>query len=178
MQRRANIAVGLLHRPKLLVLDEPTAGVDPQSRNQILESIEQLRAAGMAVLYTTHYMEEAERLCDRVGIIDRGRIIAEGSRRELVAQIGEHDRCRSARRCRRRSGAAARMQRRTMPGVADVHVTPGRIDSPPTTRPGSWSPWWVPHRRRAPTWWASRCEPDLESVFLRSPARRCGDRGE
>jgi ABC-2 type transport system ATP-binding protein len=91
MQRRANIAVGLLHEPKLLILDEPTAGVDPQSRNQILESIEALRAAGLGVLYTTHYMEEAERLCDRVGIIDLGRIVAEGTRRELVAQIGEHD---------------------------------------------------------------------------------------
>jgi ABC-2 type transport system ATP-binding protein len=92
MQRRANIAVGLLHRPQLLILDEPTAGVDPQSRNQILESIEQLSDAGMSVLYTTHYMEEAERLCDRVGIIDTGRLVAEGTRRELVAQIGEHDR--------------------------------------------------------------------------------------
>ena len=92
MQRRANIAVGLLHEPRLLILDEPTAGVDPQSRNQILESIEQLSNAGLSVLYTTHYMEEAERLCDRVGVIDDGRLIAEGTRRELIAQIGEHDR--------------------------------------------------------------------------------------
>jgi ABC-2 type transport system ATP-binding protein len=92
MQRRANIAVGLLHRPQLLVLDEPTAGVDPQSRNQILETVEGLSADGMSVLYTTHYMEEAERLCDRVGIIDAGRLIAEGARRDLVAQVGEHDR--------------------------------------------------------------------------------------
>ena len=92
MQRRANIAAGLLHEPRLLVLDEPTVGVDPQSRNQILESIERLGQAGMAVLYTTHYMEEAERLCDRVGIIDAGRLIAEGTRRDLVAQVGQHDR--------------------------------------------------------------------------------------
>jgi ABC-2 type transport system ATP-binding protein len=92
MKRRANIAVGLLHEPQLLVLDEPTVGVDPQSRNQILESIEALGGAGLSVLYTTHYMEEAERLCDRVGIIDGGRIVAEGTRRELIARIGEHDR--------------------------------------------------------------------------------------
>ncbi len=91
MQRRANIAVGLLHEPDLLILDEPTAGVDPQSRNQILESIEQLSAAGLSVLYTTHYMEEAERLCSRVGVIDDGHLVAEGTRRELIAQIGEHD---------------------------------------------------------------------------------------
>ena len=92
MKRRLNIAAGLLHSPALLVLDEPTVGVDPQSRNAILENVEKLAAEGVAVLYTTHYMEEAERLCDRVGIMDAGRIIAEGTRRELVDQLGEVDR--------------------------------------------------------------------------------------
>jgi ABC-2 type transport system ATP-binding protein len=92
MKRRLNIGIGLLHRPRLLVLDEPTVGVDPQSRNAILSSVEELSAAGMAVLYTTHYMEEAERLCDRVGIIDEGNIKAEGTRRELVSLVGERDR--------------------------------------------------------------------------------------
>lgn len=92
MKRRLNIGIGLLHRPKLLILDEPTVGVDPQSRNAILESVEQLSTAGMAVLYTTHYMEEAERLCDRVGIIDHGKLIAEGTPRELVSLVGERDR--------------------------------------------------------------------------------------
>lgn len=91
MKRRANIAVGLLHEPQLLILDEPTVGVDPQSRNQILHSIEVLGGTGLGVLYTTHYMEEAERLCDRVGILDQGRLIAEGTRAELVARVGEHD---------------------------------------------------------------------------------------
>jgi ABC-2 type transport system ATP-binding protein len=84
MKRRLNIGIGLLHQPTLLILDEPTVGVDPQSRNQILESVEQLSIEGMAVLYTTHYMEEAERLCDRIGIIDSGRLQAEGTRDELV----------------------------------------------------------------------------------------------
>jgi ABC-2 type transport system ATP-binding protein len=92
MQRRLNIGVGLLHRPKLLILDEPTVGVDPQSRNAILESVENLAGEGMAVLYTTHYMEEAERLCDRIGILDQGDVKAEGTRRELVALVGERDR--------------------------------------------------------------------------------------
>jgi ABC-2 type transport system ATP-binding protein len=92
MKRRLNIAVGLLHQPRLLILDEPTVGVDPQSRNAILESIERLSDAGLAVLYTTHYMEEAERLCDRVGILDVGRLIAEGTPRELTALVGGHDR--------------------------------------------------------------------------------------
>lgn len=92
MKRRLNIGLGLIHRPKLLILDEPTVGVDPQSRNVILESIDQLSDEGMAVLYTTHYMEEAERLCDRVGIIDMGELKAEGTRRELVGLVGQHDR--------------------------------------------------------------------------------------
>ncbi len=92
MKRRLNIGIGLLHRPQLLILDEPTVGVDPQSRNAILESVEDLSRAGMAVLYTTHYMEEAERLCDRVAIIDEGVIKAEGTRRELVNLVGEKDR--------------------------------------------------------------------------------------
>ena len=91
MQRRLNIGIGLLHRPRLLILDEPTVGVDPQSRNAILSSVESLAGEGIAVLYTTHYMEEAERLCDRVGIIDEGHIKAEGTRRELTALVGGRD---------------------------------------------------------------------------------------
>jgi ABC-2 type transport system ATP-binding protein len=92
MKRRLNIGIGLLHEPQLLVLDEPTVGVDPQSRNAILEAIEELRQGGMSILYTTHYMEEAERLCDRIGVIDAGHILAEGTRRELVALVGQLDR--------------------------------------------------------------------------------------
>lgn len=92
MKRRLNIGIGLLHRPTLLILDEPTVGVDPQSRNAILESVERLAGEGMAVLYTTHYMEEAERLCDRIAIIDEGRIQAEGTRDELITLTGGVDR--------------------------------------------------------------------------------------
>ncbi|MDH3294723.1 MAG: ABC transporter ATP-binding protein [Acidimicrobiia bacterium] len=92
MKRRLNIGLGLLHSPRLLILDEPTVGVDPQSRNAILESVAQLGREGLSVLYTTHYMEEAERLCDRVAIIDEGRIVTEGTRRELTALVGEKDR--------------------------------------------------------------------------------------
>jgi ABC-2 type transport system ATP-binding protein len=91
MARRLNIGLGLLNSPRLLILDEPTVGVDPQSRNSILESVHALTRGGVSVLYTTHYMEEAERLCDRVGIIEAGKIRAEGTQRELVAQVGEDD---------------------------------------------------------------------------------------
>ena len=79
MQRRLNIAAALLHEPDLIVLDEPTVGVDPQSRNAIFESLEILRSKGKTILYTTHYMEEVERLCQRVAIMDHGRVIAEHS---------------------------------------------------------------------------------------------------
>ncbi len=79
MKRRLNLAAGLLHDPQILLLDEPTVGVDPQSRNAIFENLEYLKSLGKALLYTTHYMEEAERLADRVVIIDRGRVVADDS---------------------------------------------------------------------------------------------------
>jgi ABC-2 type transport system ATP-binding protein len=87
MKRRLNLAVAILHKPKLLLLDEPTAGVDPQSRNHILEIVRELADQGAMVLYTTHYLEEAENLCDRIGIIDSGRIISEGSVPELCQSV-------------------------------------------------------------------------------------------
>ena len=84
MKRRLNMAAGIIHRPKVVLMDEPTVGVDPQSRNRIFEMIEALRAEGTSIIYTTHYMEEAERLCDRVAIIDHGHIVALGTNAELV----------------------------------------------------------------------------------------------
>lgn len=164
MKRRCNIAAGLLHEPKVLILDEPTVGVDPQSRNAILESIEQLGGSGLSVLYTTHYMEEAERLCDRVGIIDQGKLIAEGTRRELVEQIGEHAHLRLSA-----TGDLAELASscRQIEGVAEVSITPQGIDlTVEDTR-----------RALAPIVEAADAlgisigaidvtEPDLESVFL------------
>ncbi len=91
MKRRVNIGVGLLHKPKLLFMDEPTVGIDPQSRRAILESVKELNRSGMTILYTTHYMEEAQELSDRVGIIDLGKMIALGTQEELTSQVGEMD---------------------------------------------------------------------------------------
>ena len=89
MKRRVNIGVGLLHKPRLLFMDEPTVGIDPQSRRAILETVKDLNRQGMTVLYTTHYMEEAQELSDRVGIIDHGELIALGTQKELTQQVGQ-----------------------------------------------------------------------------------------
>jgi ABC-2 type transport system ATP-binding protein len=89
MKRRVNLAAGLLHRPEILFLDEPTVGVDPQSRNAIFESVEILNREGLTILYTTHYMEEAERLCQRVAIVDHGKIIALDTPAALIDHFGQ-----------------------------------------------------------------------------------------
>lgn len=91
MKRRVNIGVGLLHHPKLLFMDEPTVGIDPQSRRSILDSVKDLNKAGVTVLYTTHYMEEAEELSHRVGIVDQGKMIAIGTQKELTQTVGENE---------------------------------------------------------------------------------------
>jgi len=88
MKRRLNIAVGLIHQPRVLFLDEPTVGVDPQSRNFIFEHVERLKAQGMTILYTTHYMEEVERLCDRVAIMDEGHILVLDTPKGLIRLLG------------------------------------------------------------------------------------------
>lgn len=91
MKRRVNIGVGLLHQPRLLFMDEPTVGIDPQSRRAILDTVKDLNQQGMTLLYTTHYMEEAQELSHRVGIIDHGQMIALGTQKELTQQVGQRD---------------------------------------------------------------------------------------
>ncbi len=161
MKRRLNIGAGLLHRPKLLILDEPTVGVDPQSRNAILASVEDLAAVGMAVLYTTHYMEEAERLCDRVGILDEGKLIAEGTVRELTAMVGERDRVRLTAG----SGIEEIVRRmRSLPSVRGAstsdHEVTLLVDDAPTALPGILGAAGKSVRSVMVE------EPDLEAVFL------------
>ena len=92
MKRRVNIGVALLHKPKVIYMDEPTVGIDPQSRRNILDSVVALKQQGMTVLYTTHYMEEAQELSDHIAIMDHGELIASGTNDELVKIVGETDR--------------------------------------------------------------------------------------
>jgi ABC-2 type transport system ATP-binding protein len=91
MKRRVNIGVGLLHKPQIIYMDEPTVGIDPQSRRSILDEVKELNRQGMTVLYTTHYMEEAQELSNRVGIIDHGELIALGTQHELTQMVGENE---------------------------------------------------------------------------------------
>ena len=91
MKRRLNIGIALLHRPQVLIMDEPTVGIDPQSRRNILDSVKELNRSGITVLYTTHYMEEAQELSDRIAIMDRGKVLALGTHADLVRLVGELD---------------------------------------------------------------------------------------
>ena len=126
MKRRLNLAAGLLHDPQLVLLDEPTVGIDPQSRNAIFESLEALKARGKALVYTTHYMEEAERLCDRIVIVDHGRVIATDTVRGLYARLP------AARRVtvelREPASDAVLAQLRAVPVVEAAEVAGGRGD--------------------------------------------------
>ena len=119
MKRRLNIAVALLHDPDLLVLDEPTVGVDPQSRNAIFDALEALRGAGKTLLYTTHYMEEVERLCDRIAIMDHGKVVAEGTLAELQRGLTEGRRLELELES---DGEAILPALRSLPGVASAAI--------------------------------------------------------
>jgi len=126
MKRRVNIGVGLLHKPRLLFMDEPTVGIDPQSRRAILDSVKELNKQGMTVLYTTHYMEEAQELSDRVGIIDHGELIALGTQSELTRQVGENDTL-ILRLGEGEDAEALAAAVRSLPGVLKADVTDGAV---------------------------------------------------
>ncbi|MEI2690037.1 MAG: ATP-binding cassette domain-containing protein [Anaerolineae bacterium] len=126
MKRRINIAVGLLHKPRLLFMDEPTVGIDPQSRRNILDSVKELNQQGMTVLYTTHYMEEAQELSQRVGIIDHGKLIALGTQRELTQMVGQMDALRLHLPEGQESGPFVEVLR-SLPGVHQVTTTDHQI---------------------------------------------------
>ncbi|MBC7293036.1 MAG: ATP-binding cassette domain-containing protein, partial [Thermoleophilia bacterium] len=124
MKRRVNIGAALLHRPRYLYLDEPTVGIDPQSRRAILDGVKQMNSDGVTVLYTTHYMEEAQELSDRIGIMDHGRLIALGTQTELVRAVGERTRIELTLDKR---SAPLLAEWRSLPGVTVVEPEDGRL---------------------------------------------------
>jgi len=173
MKRRLNIAASLLHQPRVLFLDEPTVGVDPQSRNFIFEHVERLKAEGMTILYTTHYMEEAERLCDRVAIMDEGRILALDTPRGLVGLLGGgviH------------VGVAAEAIEdllpavRALPHVRAASAQDGRLKvETSAARPALLELIELCNARDVPILSLEVLEPNLESVFLHLTGKRLRD---
>jgi ABC-2 type transport system ATP-binding protein len=124
MKRRVNIAAALLHTPQVVIMDEPTVGIDPQSRRHILDYVKELNRQGMSVLHTTHYMEEAEELSNRIAIMDKGKVIACGTRDELVRLVGEQARVDMAVTGEPEKAAEAW---RTVDGVSRATVEQGRV---------------------------------------------------
>jgi ABC-2 type transport system ATP-binding protein len=122
MKRRVNIGVALLHKPQVIYMDEPTVGIDPQSRRNILDSVVALKNQGMTVLYTTHYMEEAQELSDHIAIMDHGKLIASGTHAELVKIVGEMDRVRLSLGVQLEDDLTSW---KAIPGVAGVSVEDG-----------------------------------------------------
>jgi ABC-2 type transport system ATP-binding protein len=124
MKRRINLALGLVHAPRAVLMDEPTVGIDPQARLNILEAVRQVASSGTTVIYTTHYLEEVEQLCDRIAIMDHGKILAEGTLDELKHRVGGRD----VVTVRGSFDAAAERPRfAQLPGVSVTSVEPGRL---------------------------------------------------
>jgi ABC-2 type transport system ATP-binding protein len=173
MKRRINIAAGLLHKPDILFLDEPTVGVDPQSRNSIFENVERLNREGLTILYTTHYMEEAERLCHRVAIIDQGQIVALDSPKSLIESLGggmihlglvngkadalveRAKGLRTIKEIRRVDGTLEIQTHRAQQALIDVLEIANQLDAKVTS--------------------LQVFEPNLETVFLRLTGKRLRD---
>jgi len=124
MKRRINLALGLVHAPRAVLMDEPTVGIDPQARLNILESVKRVAAGGTTVIYTTHYLEEAEQLCDRIAIMDHGKILAEGTLDELKSRVGGRDIVTVRGSF---DAAAVKPRFEALPGVQVTSVEPGRL---------------------------------------------------
>lgn len=124
MKRRLNIACAIAHKPELIIMDEPTVGIDPQSRNYILKSIKKLNASGCTIIYTSHYMEEVEELCDYISIIDHGKVIAEGTKEQLVSLVSDRKEMRLVVDDASKIDLEAL---RAIPGILAVDVTEGNV---------------------------------------------------
>jgi ABC-2 type transport system ATP-binding protein len=174
MKRRINIAAGVLHRPRVLLMDEPTVGIDPQSRNHILDTVRELNREGMTVLYTSHYMQEVEALCDRIAIVDHGRVIAQGSLEELRTLVGDEDRVHVELAEEAREVALAAV--RVVPGVSRAELVESTLEVlAPEAAPVLGKIVQAVAEAGASVRSVEVVEPNLESVFLHLTGRALRD---
>jgi len=174
MKRRLNIACAIVHRPKLIVMDEPTVGIDPQSRNHILESVRQLNRLGSTVIYTSHYMEEVEAICTRVGVIDRGKLIACGTKEQLILQSGQEDKLvleldRESQEAVSEIGSHPRVN--NVSQMKDGQLEIGIKDSPTVLQ----DLLFILNKHSVSVRKLTRVEPGLETLFLQLTGRSLRD---
>lgn len=176
MKRRLNIACAIMHRPKLIIMDEPTVGIDPQSRNHILESVRRLNKLGSTVIYTSHYMEEVEAICTRVGVMDQGRLVAIGTKEELIEQAGLKERL--LLQCVRMKDAAAE-EIRSHPRVEYFERREdGRLELVLRESQAYLQDiLFILAKHDLALQQFTRVEPDLESLFLTLTGRKLRDEG-
>jgi len=175
MQRRLNIACALVHKPKLVIMDEPTVGIDPQSRNHILESVKQIAQKGTTVLYTSHYMEEVQAICSRVSIMDAGRVIAEGTLDELMRRIQYEDRVHLQAVA---PSDALTEELRGISGVKNVAADGSRYVITSGAGSGNVNRIMEIAQRYGGVTAFSEDKPNLEDVFLTLTGKRLRDEGE
>ena len=175
MKRRLNIACAIMHRPKLIIMDEPTVGIDPQSRNHILQSVKELNRLGSTVIYTSHYMEEVDAICSRVGILNQGKLIALGTKEELKRQAGQAEKLvfEIDRRYEK-----ALLEMREHPGVKQIEERDNGTTIEITVKE---SPsilqdlLFITQKHGVTLRKLTRVEPNLESLFLQMTGRTLRD---
>jgi len=176
MKRRLNIACSITHKPELIIMDEPTVGIDPQSRNHILESVKELNRMGSTIIYTSHYMEEVSAICTRVGIMDQGRLIACGTHGELRDQVSQEERI-----LLQVSGAAkqlmqAEQELKHYALIKKVVMTDGSIEIFMRTPGGDLQDiLFILSKYQVAVHSLTRVEPDLEFLFLTLTGRKLRD---
>ncbi|MFX3633392.1 MAG: ABC transporter ATP-binding protein [Candidatus Pristimantibacillus sp.] len=175
MKRRLNIACAITHRPKLIIMDEPTVGIDPQSRNHILESVRELNRLGSTIIYTSHYMEEVDAICSRIGIMDKGKLIAYGTKEQLTREAGQEERL-IFEIDRPYEAASAEMLEH--PGVKQLEESDGGKTVEVTVKESSTvlqDLLFILQKHGATLRKLTRVEPDLESLFLQMTGRTLRD---
>jgi len=175
MQRRLNIACALVHKPKLVIMDEPTVGIDPQSRNHILESVKKIAEKGTTVIYTSHYMEEVQAICDRISIMDAGRVIAEGTIAELMGRIQYEDRVNLQAAM---PSDALTEELRAISGVKSVTANGSHYLITSGAGSGNVNRIMEVAQRNGGVTSFSEDKPNLEDVFLTLTGKRLRDEGE